>query len=529
MSLRELTLSWAALLLVAILIYLPHLLHGGLYSDDWADASGALHPPGGPGLVNGVEHFAQKISLARPMVVLLVPLKYIALGTHIKLLLALSIGLAVLVAMLAYAILRVLGMPWYHSLLVSALTLAYPWFDSTRVWETASLQSLALVFAFAGFWLALIGLSRRSLRLHTGAVLLYLLSVLTYEVTIPLIAAAGIIYVARDGWRVGRWRWGADLAVVAAGALWNVAHTPKSVSTLSGDLSHLREIVTQGGELLARTLYPLGVQPHTSTVLVFLAAIFAVGTAVHLLTPSKRPAASGWGLSSWLLLGAAGLLTAALGWAMFIPADPYYTPSIFGVTNRVNGLAGFGLILLTYAAVGIVGSLCGRVAGRRLAIGAAVTLVLAVALGSAYVHVLERHIRLWRDAYAMEQDGLNRVREAFPRLPHGTTVFTSNYPANVTLGVPVFATTWDLNGMVQVTYADNTVRAYPITEELEIQCRPHGIVAKAGEELEHVAPYGRARLLDLSTGRHLTPRTQRQCVAAKPRFGPGPLYLATAY
>lgn len=530
MTLRELMLAWGALAVVAVLIYLPHELHGGLYTDDWADAAAALYPPGGSGPVHAIEGFAQDISLSRPVVVLVVPLKYLVFHTHVKLLLASSIGLAILVAMLAYGVLRVLGVPWYHGLAMSALTLAYPWFDSTRIWETASVQTLAIAFAFAGFWLALIGLSRRSWRFHAAAGLLYLLSILTYEVTLPLIATAGTMYVLRAGWSDGRRRWGADLIVVLVAGLWNAAHTPKAVSTLPGDLHHLRQIVSQGGELWARTLYPLGVHAHTAAVLMVAGAIFAVGLAAHRFVPSTRTTPSEWGMRGWLSLGFAGLVVAALGWVTFIPADPYYTPSVFGVTNRVNGVAGFGLVLSAYAATGVIGSLAARIAGRRQAsLATVVTVVLGLALGATYVHVLERHLGLWRSAYDLEEKGVGQLRAAFPRLPHGTTIFAGGYPANVTLGVPVFATTWDLKGMVQVTYEDSTLQAYPITEELEIQCRRRGIVAKAGEESTPVALYGTARLLDLTTGRHLTPRSQRQCAAAKPRFVPGPLYLATAY
>lgn len=529
MSLVELTLSCSALLVFGALIYLPHLLHGGLYTDDWSDAAAALYPPGGPGLLHAIEAFAQDISLSRPVVVVVLPLKYLVLGTHVKFLLASSIGLAILVAMLFYGILRVLAVPWYHSLTISALTLAFPWFDSTRIWETASLQTLAIAFAFAGFWLALIGLSRRSWAFHAGAGLLYLLSILTYEVTLPLIATAGIVYVLRAGWRDGRRRWGADLIVVLVAGVWNAAHTPKSVSSLSENLHHLREIVSRGGELLARTLYPAGVHVDSVAVLIVVGAIFAAGLAAYRFVPSTR-ATPGWNLGSWLSLGFAGVIVAALGWVTFIPADPYYTPSIFGVTNRVNGVAGFGLVLTAYAAAGIIGSLAGAIAGRRQAsLAASLTVALGLGLGATYVHVLERHLGFWRSAYGLEEYGVGALQAAFPRLPHGTTVFAAGYPANVTLGVPVFGSTWDLKGMVQVTYEDNTLRAYPITEELGIQCRRRGIVAKAGEESMAVAPYGSARLLDLPTGRHITPRSQRQCAAVKPRFRPGPLYLGTTY
>jgi hypothetical protein len=529
MTLRELALAGGGLALVGFLIFLPHLLHGGLYTDDWSDAAGSLYPPHGSGILGAFSFMNDVLSSCRPVLIVYIPLKYLLFGTNPTYLIALSIALAVLAAGLAYAILRALNLPWYHSWLIAALTLAYPWFDSTRFWESANPQTLAIVLAFSGLWMALIGLSRNSWRLHAGAAFLYLLSVLTYETTLPFIAAAGLIYTFRNGWRAARLRWGIDLAVIVCGGLWDRLHTPRTVSSLSGDLDHLRQIVTNGGELLARTLFPLNAQPHTSTMLYALAAIFAIGLGTYLLRPAVRDTGSAWGLRHWLLMGGAGLLLAALGWASFIPADPYYTPSIFGVTNRVNGLAGFGLILLVYAALGIVGFALGRLVNRSSWLAAATTLVLALMLGTSYVHVLERHARLWRTAYEMELTAISMVQKVFPHPHHGTTIFVSDYPANVALGVPVFGATWDLNGIVQLKYGDNTLRAYPVTEEQQLYCRAKGVVVRASGEDTKVAPYGTARFLNLSTGKRVTPRSQRHCLSVKPEYPPGPLYLSTAY
>jgi hypothetical protein len=129
----------------------------------------------------------------------------------------------------------------------------------------------------------------------------------------------------------------------------------------------------------------------------------------------------------------------------------------------------------------------------------------------------------------MELTAINRMQESFPQLRHGTTIFASGYPANVTLGVPIFNATWDLNGIVRLKYADNTLRAYPLTEEQRLFCRARGVIVRVGEETTEVAPYGTARFLDLATGANATPRNQQQCIAIKPEYPPGPLYLATSY
>jgi hypothetical protein len=526
MTVRELSLAWGGLWLVGLLIFLPHLLHGGLISDDWSDAAGTLYPPEGSGLWGALSFANGMLSSCRPVQIVFIPLKYLIFGTNAAYLIALSIVLALIVAGLAYAVLRTLNTPWYHAWLIAALTIVYPWYDSTRLWESANAISLAVAFAFAGLWVALIGLSRGSSRAHIGAWVLYLLSMLTYEITLPLIAAMGVLYTARNGWRAAKYRWAADLVAVVIAGLWARTHTPRTVSTLSADLTHLQQIAEQGAELLARTAFPLGAQVHTSAVLILVAGTFVLGVVVYAL---RSPVAErGWGLRNWLFLGAAGLVVASLGWVMFIPADPYYTPTIFGVSNRINGLAGFGLVLVIYAAFGVAGSVVAEVVKRGRGFAVAITFLLSVMLGAAYVHVIEHHSGIWRSAYARELSGITKLQATFPTLPRGTTIFTSNYPASETLGVPIFDNTWGLNGMVRVRYEDPTLHAYPITEESGLECLASGMAIGRDEGIP-LAPYGTARLIDLQTGRNSTPLNRRECTEGVSKYPPGPLYLATAY
>ena len=527
-STREIGLAWGSLCVVGLLIFLPHLLHGGLHSDDWADAAGTLYPPEGSGLLGALSYANTLLSSCRPVQIVFIPLKYLIFGTNPAYLIAVSIVLALLVACLAYAVLRNLRFPWYHAWLIAALTIAYPWYDSTRLWESANAITLAVAFALGGLWVALVGLSHNSWRLHIGAFALYLLSMLTYEITLPLIAVAGLLYTIRDSWRAARYRWGADLVAVVIAGLWARDHTPRTISSISVDLTHLRLIFEHGQDLLARTAYPLGALPHTSAVIALVGGVFAIGLIVYVLQSHRSTRAAEWGLRSWLLLGGAGLLVAALGWAMFIPADPYYTPSVFGVSNRVNGVAGLGLVLIVYAALGVIGSVAAELLDRRHSLAVTLTLGLSLLLGAAYVHVLERHSSLWRSAYRLELVGSERLEAKFPSLPHGTTVFVSNYPANETLGVPIFGTTWGLNGLIKLRYEDDTLRAYPITEERGLDCLAEGIAVGRKEEISPAA-YGTARLVDLETGRHTTPHTRKECENDIAKYPAGPLYLTTGY
>ncbi len=524
---KELGLAAAFLAIVATLAFLPHIRHGGFYSDDWADAAARFYPPGGPGLSHVLDMYAGLFPY-RPVLILYVPLKYYVFGANISLQLSWTIALAVIIAWLLYGILRFFKLPWFHALAVAALTLVFPWFDSTRLWEAASLSSFAIALALAGFWLALSGLQRRSWRFHLVAATLYLVSILTYEITLPAIAAAGILYTAWFGWKKARVPWGVDLLVVLAAGIWNRTHTNRAVSGLGGDLHHLKDIVISGGTIVGRSVYPLGPHGYTTTALLLLAAVLGFGLVVWWMRGGSQQAKE-WGLKQWLLLCVAGIGCAAVGWAMFIPADPYYTPSIYGATNRVNALSGFGLVIMMYAAIGIgVSGLATLVPRLRQAVPVLVV-GAAVMLGAAYLHVLERHSSIWDQAYVSQMDGMRRIEHAFPILPHDTTLIAANYPTYQTLGVPIFSATWDLNGMIKMSYRDGSLSAFPLMEGFELVCSRQGVEIRGSGETPPIVPYGKVNLLDLEGGNHSAPDSRRQCKAIVGRYSPGPFYISYAY
>lgn len=46
LGLKEIALAGLGLGVVAMLVYISHILNGGFYSDDWADAAARYYPPG---------------------------------------------------------------------------------------------------------------------------------------------------------------------------------------------------------------------------------------------------------------------------------------------------------------------------------------------------------------------------------------------------------------------------------------------------------------------------------------------------
>jgi hypothetical protein len=524
---HELPVAWLGLVVLGILVYAPHILHGGFYLDDWSNGAATLRPHGGGGFGEALAYFS-KITLYRPILVVYVPLTYVMFGTHMAYHLAWAAMLAILVACVLYGILRTLNMPRRHAWLIAALTLAYPWFDSTRFWETADQATLSILFAGLGVWVALAGLSRPSLRSHCLAALLYLLSILTYEITLPAIAGVGVLYWMRAGWRNARTRWAIDIAVVVGGGLWVGTQTNRESYGFSADLSHFKEIVTSGGTMLGRSIVPVGAQ-RTTLALVVIGVVLVTGCATLWTRRTRAPEIGEWGLRSWVGLMGGGLVLATLGWAMLVPANPYYTPTIYGVTNRVNALAGFGLVMAVYATLGTVGTLLGDIRPKLRPFGGVVVVLLGVVLGGAYVKVLERHSSIWNDAYHAEAAGIGELKTQFPTLPRDTTVFVSDYPAYETLGVPIFSANWDVNGMIKLQYKDGSLSAYPVIAGLSLDCRVGGVGIEGAGGPSVTAPYGTARLLDVSTGRHSTPRNERECREQARSYTSGPLTLSQAY
>jgi hypothetical protein len=317
--------------------------------------------------------------------------------------------------------------------------------------------------------------------------------------------------------------------VAIAAGVWVSLHTKRTASGLPGAISHLGQIITNGGTLFGRSLLPLGPQRTTLALLVFV-LVLVTGAAVHLRPSDGSIGESRWGLGSWLLLAVAGVVVAAVGWVAFIPADPYYTPSIYGVTNRVNGLSGFGLVIAVYGAFGVVGSLVGRIRRGRPGVPTlTTTLVLAAALGACYASVLHRHIGIWNSAYAAERAGLNELRQRYPIMSAGSTLFVAGYPAYQAPGVPIMSANWDLDGMVKLEYDDNSLKAFPILEGTRLACRPGGVGLIGEGAPEGVVPYGKAHLLNLATGKRASPLNRRGCLSAAGEYQPGPLYLSYDY
>ena len=197
---------------------------------------------------------------------------------------------------------------------------------------------------------------RRAVAFHAGALCLYALSVMFYEIAAGAILLSFVFYRWRAGcWRPALWRWAADVVVVGTilitvtSGSWN---EPQPIGTV---IRHAGTTADQAFVLLARMAEPYG-SPGTTVVAVALGLVASAGAAVALRRPAGDPL--GGQLRRWLLTALAGVAAVAVGYAIFVPADPNsYAPLQPGQHNRVNGLAAVGFVVLIYALAMVAGTL----------------------------------------------------------------------------------------------------------------------------------------------------------------------------
>ena len=493
---REIALAAAALVVLAAAAFGRHVAHGGFSADDWAFAENVRHPSPA-----GVFADAQNVTGARPVYGLYLGLILAHVGASAAGWLAIALAVGVVAALMFFIALRSFGLPGVHAGVLAALVLMFPLSDATILWFSASTGILS-----AAFYLAGLGLTVRSLRrsaplwspAHLAGAALYALSIMSNEITAPLIVASGLLYllVAGRGAVLRR----AVLDAVVAGlvvGLVSYPQTPKALHSGIGFLAaHVRLIVLEGTQQVGWGLFPfkyLAQTPEIVAVLAGGAVLLALGAWVARIRPELRPA-----LRRSLVCAGAGLLVTFAGWVILIPGALGYSPGAGGNGNRINVAAGLGIVLLVYAGVTaaatlIAGFLAGR--GRALRVGP-LSAVGLIVVGVGYLYRLEHDIDV-RDRAASEQSALLRaMHRALPTIPSGGTVFVAGYQPETYTDIPVFELPFDLVNAVRYEWRDAGISAWPVVGSVSLGCGAgeasarSGGVALAGEQ----APYGRAYL-----------------------------------
>jgi hypothetical protein len=521
---RELCVAVSLLLLAGLLALGPHVLDGGFTIDDWGHAAAAhLHDLGT--LLRDYWGFTSN----RPVLVGYVPISHLVLGEspwahHLW-----SIVLAVAMSGTLYALLRRLAFAPRHAFALALLVLLFPSSDASRLWATASHIHLGIALGLGGVVLALRGLDartagegRRARRLHAGALALYATSVLTYEIAGAVLLMAGALYFTRAGWSVVWRRWAADIGIIAACLLWSSIRAQRERPSLQEMLDHAWDLGNGGITVLARSALPFG-SVGRQTVVMAMIAVVAAAILVWWMLPAgddARPV-----LKRWLLVVAGGVLVATAGWALYIPADPYYQVDAPGVGNRTNVMAAVGIVAIVYAVLVLAATLLFRGLPRWGRPAAALSVALALLIALGYTLDLRDDERAWARADAESQAVLTALEQAVPDPAAGSTLYTFGAPGSIEPGVVVFAFRWDLVGAVKLVYDEESLAGYPILEGTVMTCGLEDMGPTGSGWLPgHRAAYGKGYFVDVPSARAERIDSRSECRAALARFVPGPAY-----
>jgi hypothetical protein len=510
---RETLIATALFALLALLVYGSYVAHGGFYSDDWSHAAGYRFADS-PRYFTSVSQLEEFLG-GRPLSALLMPIPQAIFGPHPAPQLALAAFLGVITSLCFFLFLRTMAMAPLHAWMIGALALLFPWADSSRLWATAGVNSLSVCFFLLGLVVALRGFRHRGRRgtlMHAGADLLYLLSVLTYEVTAAAALLAGLLYLGRTSRPRALRSWAADAVVVFAGLFYSLLTTTSSrpVATVAQRVEDLPDFVRESLLLLASALQPFGTMGRPLQALVLLAAGAVVVAAVLRLRRSEDAAMRRW--LGWLLIG---LLAAAAAYFMFLGSHLY--PRDPGIDNRVNVFAGLAICLVVYAVIACACRLLLK--GRNAAVWTA-ALALVVAVG--YTVTLTDDRSKWVEAAERQEAILDEADRALLPLPRGSTVIGFGFPSQTAPGVPVFDRPWDLHGALQLRSNDAVRRAYPVYEGIEISCGPRLWVDGGGGYGSFHLDYQRLYFYEPG-GRGEPIRSRAQCRRALAAYHPGPL------
>jgi hypothetical protein len=533
-SRRQFWLVAGLLLLAAAAVYGPHVVQGGFTVDDYGHAVGVKHSRA------GILHDYWLVTSHRPGLVLYIPLTHIILGPHPSLHLALAAILAVLVSLTLFALLCRLTVGWVHAALIAVLVLLFPWSDSAKFWAVAGHISLAVLLGIGGLLVALRGLDARAagrpragLWLHAGAVTLYAASVLTYEIAGGVLLLAGALYATRAPWAVAWRRWIVDLAVVVPCLAWTALRSDRVRPSVTEMIDHAGAIADSGLTVLALATVPFGVSRHDAilagghperdVILWALAAVAIAAMLVYRLLPIGDDARLE--LRRWLVVAGAGLAVVVAAWALYIPADQYYNPGAEGVGNRVNVMAGVGVVLIVYAVLALVATLVFRGLPRWPRLATVSCVVFATVLAGSYARDERDEQQAWARAATAADKVISTVTASIPAAPAGTTIYTFGHAGNERGGVSIFGASWDLKGAVQLKYDDPTLSAYPVLEGTTMSCSDLrlGPVGGGWSPDIHGALYGRAYFVNIRTGLAARIDTQAECAAALVDYPPGPV------
>jgi hypothetical protein len=516
----------ALLTAVAVLVYGEHALDGGWIGDAWLTRAWYVLYPHGDFFAT-VGHFLDLDSMAaRPANAVYRVALNGWFGADTGAWYAWQIGSGICMCLAIYALMRELGMRYLDAAAVVTLLVVFPASSSMWLWSPIVNASLSIALGAIGFLLALRGFraaGRRRLLLHGASLLLFVLSLLLYEVCLPFFLASFLVYALRAPRREAAARWLLDCLVILPLALLVSGASGARGSGVGGAVDHAWNMASQLPGLLLGTLLPFAGTQALAFVLM-LALYGWAGWTVRRRAeqdPLRRR------LRALLAIAGAGLVVVLLGYLIYVPGLDYYRPLAEGIADRVNAVAALGWTLFLYATLALLATLVTQKLPRATLVAAGATAALALALGLSWVPPIEDESRDYVAAYEEGERMLDLVERAVPDPRPGTAIWTFGQPVEISPGIPVFANSWNMSAAVALRYRRHTVRSFVGFLGTRFQCTADGVIPAGHPEYPPPPPgelgrfgsrYGRTYFLDTVNGQFAPINSRTRCLELRQAF-----------
>lgn len=463
----------------------PYILGLGFYSDDWGFLARMHTAPDSsfPGLLREL-YVGDLLLRQRPVQVLLLAMFYslfglAPLGYH--LINSLSLLTALL---LLYAILRELDQ---SRLVALSLPLVYgllPNYATDRFWLAAFQATFSMSFYFLSLYAdlkaldAIVKLPSSSFWWKLVSLASLLLSVLAYEVVLPLFLLSPLLHWYKARQRLGRdagtrliaKHWPCLMAsnfliLFAAVAYKLLVSVRVGAGVEDGIFSHLSFLifgalrVNYGTYGVALPYILWWILQSAPQIEIIVTAIITTVIVMLYLLHVARQTENDLRQERWGRLILLSFAVFGLGYAIFlVNGDVWFTSAAVG--NRVAIAATVG-VAMTY--VGFIGWCSSRLSRHQ---GGLFVILVALLCFSGFLisNVLGN---FWVKAYQEELRILAAIEEEFPSLAQGSTLLLDGVCPEIGAAI-VFNGPVDLGGAVATRYEDPTLRANRVTPELTI-------------------------------------------------------------
>jgi dolichyl-phosphate-mannose-protein mannosyltransferase len=458
---------------------LPYLFKLGFYSDDWPSQSIlARFSNQGVGAMFRAIAASDSGIRVRPVQAAYLVLGFKIFGHQAMPYHVVNIVVLGLATILIYLVIREMPMGRWTAFVVALSFGVLPHYSSDRIWISAVQAPLCMAFALLGIYTLL-----RSVRPEEKypkrwvilAIPSLVLSILSYEVAIGLIAACLLILAVREiaSRRSGlRWIGGSGLAAVVLLVVGVIKiHYQTRIASSHGHFfarlgMRTEHAIIQAarfnfwtyGLKMPAVLFNLHRRSALSATAVASASIIAAAVATYLWKgmslsdfPSRR---------TWLWLLAAGCVVYGLGFGLFFANDRLdFTGA--GLANRVTIASALGTSCILAAGVGFACSLLKPHVSTLMYCGA------IGAICGMNCLVMDGIGSYWVEAATQQRVVLSAVAKNVRTLPPGSVLLLDGFCRWIGPAA-VFEYDWDSTGAIQLLMGDSSLSSDVMSPNLRL-------------------------------------------------------------